>query len=303
MKKTFSTLFCSMLLTFALAAQETAGLISMIPADTKFALGLDTAKLCKHPLIHKFFAEGALVKELEKDIAENSAEAVKSIQYLLILSSDPLSRSVNLLMQAKDTEAIRALLTNDKEVKTVPCGQLTAYRISDSMEFVFPGKNLICASLSSVKNFLDAKKGLPDSFAGMFEKKNENVLVSGFLILTDDIKQEKPFAASLDQLRYSLEAVPGNASDLILRLDAACATTDAANKTMMLVQQLQLLAGFFINTLDPDLAQEFNKSATVKIEGNNVRFQVLITEKLIQKLSVLAEPGVLKNMVADDSDF
>ena len=105
MKKTFSTLFCSMLLTFALAAQETAGLISMIPADTKFALGLDTAKLCKHPLIHKFFAEGALVKELEKDIAENSAEAVKSIQYLLILSSDPLSRSVNLLMQAKDTEA------------------------------------------------------------------------------------------------------------------------------------------------------------------------------------------------------
>lgn len=302
MKKTFRILFCSVLLTFALAAQETAGLFRMIPADTKFALGLDTAKLCKHPLMHKYFAEGALAKELEKEIPDNSAEAVKSIQYLLILSSDPLSRSVNLLMQAKDSEAIRALLTKDKEVRTVPCGQFTAYRISDSLEFVFPGRNLICASSSSVKNFLDAKKGLPDSFAGMFEKKNGNVLVSGFLILTDDMKRENPFAASLDQLRYSLEAVPG-ASDLIFRLDAACATTDAANKTMMLLQQLQLLAGFFINNQDPDLAQEFNKSAAVKTEGNNVRFQVLITEKLIQKLSVLAEPGALKNMMADDSDF
>ena len=117
------------------------------------------------------------------------------------------------------------------------------------------------------------------------------------------MKLENPFAASLDQLRYSLEAVPGTASDLIFRLDAACATTDAANKTMMLLQQLQLLAGFFINNQDPDLAQEFNKSAAVKTEGNNVRFQVLITEKLLQKLSVLAEPGVLKNMMADDSDF
>ena len=71
----------------------------------------------------------------------------------------------------------------------------------------------------------------------------------------------------------------------------------------MHAQQLQLLTGFFINNLDPDLAQEFNKSAVVKAEGNNVRLQFLITEKLIQKLSVLAEPGALKNMMADDSDF
>ena len=72
---------------------------------------------------------------------------------------------------------------------------------------------------------------------------------------------------------------------------------------MMMAQQLQLGAGMFINNMDPNLAQSFNQSASIKTDGNNVRLKFLFTEKLIQKLSVLAEPGVLKSMMAEDSDF
>ena len=303
MKKVFRILFCSVLLTFALAAEETAGLFRMIPSDTVFALGVDCAKLRSHPLFHKYFAEGALIKDLEKKIDNKSANTLKNLQYLLIVSSDVLFRSANVLIRIPDAEAIQAELAGDKEVLPVKCTSLTAYRMPNGMEFAFPGKNLICASTSSMKTFLDAKKGLPGKFAGVFEKKNENTLASGFLALTEELKQKSPAAAGLNLITCSLETASATSPDLIFRADAVCTDAEAAKKTVMHAQQLQLLTGFFINNLDPDLAQEFNKSAVVKAEGNNVRLQFLITEKLIQKLSVLAEPGALKNMMADDSDF
>ncbi len=305
MKKVFRILFCSVLLTFALAAEETAGLFRMIPSDTVFALGVDCAKLRSHPLFHTYFEEAALLKDLEKKIDSKSANTLKNLQYLLVVSSDPLFQSVNALVQIPDAEvkAIQAELAGDKEALPVKCTALTAYRMPNGMEFAFPGKNLICASTSSVKNFLDAKKGLPEKFAGVFEKKNENTLASGFLALTEELKQKSPAAAGLNLITCSLETASATSPDLIFRADAVCTDAEAAKKTVMHAQQLQLLTGFFINNLDPDLAQEFNKSAVVKAEGNNVRLQFLITEKLIQKLSVLAEPGALKNMMADDSDF
>ena len=136
MKKTFRILFCSVFLTFALAAQETAGLFRMIPSDTVFALGVDCAKLRSHPLFHKYFAEGALIKDLEKKIDNKSANTLKNLQYLLIVSSDALFRSANVLIRIPDAEAIQAELAGDKEVLPVrteklsnavgvKCGRLT----------------------------------------------------------------------------------------------------------------------------------------------------------------------------------
>ena len=119
MKKVFRILFCSVLLTFALAAEETAGLFRMIPSDTVFALGVDCAKLRSHPLFHKYFAEGALIKDLEKKIDNKSANTLKNLQYLLIVSSDVLFRSANVLIRIPDAEAIQAELAGDKEVQPV----------------------------------------------------------------------------------------------------------------------------------------------------------------------------------------
>ena len=300
MKKILAIVFCFAIQAAVFSAEGENDLSRNIPADTVFAIGIDMAKLYTHPAIRKYFSDTFVTKTLEEKTG--AAALPESLDYLLISSSELSGTSFNVMLQMRNAAALQETLAKSKDITQVQYGSLTAHRIASGMEFAFPAENLVLASTSSLKSYLDAKKGLPDNLANLFGK-NKRTFASAFLILPDDLKKTNPAATGLDRITCSLEAAGETSSDLIFRANAACSDADATRKTMMLAQQLQLLAGVFINNLDPDLAQDFNKSAVVKTEGNNVHLQFLITEKLIQKLSVLTEPGVLKGMMADDSDF
>ena len=302
MKSSFSFLICLVLLTFSLFAEGKKELLSHVPADTTFVFGIDVAAFCRHPSFRNVLKDNALSETLEKNAGGASGLDIKTIQYVLVMSSDPLSRIVNLLVQTPNAAEIQAALRKDKNAVPVQYGPLAACRVSGGAEFASPAKNMLLISTKTLKGFPEMEKGMPAGFAKLFENDGMRFAAAG-LIPSDDLKKANAAAAGLKIITCTLDAAPGSSSDLIFRAEAECTDAAAAKRSMMLAQQLQLLAGVFINNLDPDLAQEFNKNAAVKTEGNNVRLQFPVTEKLIQKLSVLAEPGVLKNMTADDSDF
>ena len=285
MKKVSAFFFCC-LLSLALSAAEEKGLLRHVPADTALVFGADVAALCRHPSFRNILTDNMLSDTLGKKAGHASGLDIKTIRYVLITSSDPLARSVNILIQTPNAAEIQAALKKDKDIAQVQYGPLAVCRVPGGVEFASSDKNMILFSTSSLKAFQEAEKGLPAGLAKLFEKDGTRFA-----------------AAGLKSITCTLDPASGTSSDLIFRADAECTDAAAAKRSMMLAQQLQLLAGVFINNLDPDLAQDFNKNASVKTEGNNVRLQFLITEKLIQKLSVLAEPGVLKSLMADDPDF
>ncbi len=301
MKKVSAFFFCC-LLSLALSAAEEKGLLRHVPADTALVFGADVAALCRHPSFRNILTDNMLSDTLGKKAGHASGLDIKTIRYVLITSSDPLARSVNILIQTPNAAEIQAALKKDKDIAQVQYGPLAVCRVPGGVEFASPDKNMILFSTSSLKAFQEAEKGLPAGLAKLFEKDGTRFAAAG-LIPSEELKNTNPAAAGLKSITCTLDPASGTSSDLIFRADAECTDAAAAKRSMMLAQQLQLLAGVFINNLDPDLAQDFNKNASVKTEGNNVRLQFLITEKLIQKLSVLAEPGVLKSLMADDPDF
>ena len=169
--------------------------------------------------------------------------------------------------------------------------------MDNGVEFAFLADNLMLFSTGTgMKTYFSAKKGLSPKLNQLLADTGSKTIFNGFMVLSAELKKANPVAAPVELISYMVETAGKADSDLLLSINVACVNADAARQTMMMAQQLQLGAGMFINNMDPDLAQSFNQSASIKTDGNNVRLKFLFTEKLIQKLSVLAEPGVLKSM-------
>ncbi len=302
MKKLFTAL-CFVFLAAALPAQNKAELLGNVPADTAFALGIDTARLYNMPLFQKYFADTFFVKAFEKNIRANSPTR-KFGQYMLITSRDLTANGVNVLIQIPNAAEMKTALAQGKQALPVKYGAHTAYRMDSGFEFTFLADNLMLfSSGTGMKAYFSAKKGLSPRLSQLLADSGTGTIFNGFMMPSAELKKANPVAAPVELISYMVDTAGKTNSDLLLSISIACVNADAAKRTMMLAQQLQLGAGMFINNMDPDLAQDFNQSASIKTDGNNVRLKFLFKEKLIQKLSVLAEPGVLKSMMADDSDF
>ena len=301
--KNLFTVLCLVFLAAALSAQNKTELFRNVPADTTFALGIDTAKLYSLPLFQKYFANTFFVKAFEKNIRAKSPDR-KFGQYMLVTSPDLTPDSINVLIQLPDAAEMKTALIQSKQAVPVKYGGNTFYRMDNGVEFAFLADNLMLFSTGTgMKTYFSAKKGLSPKLNQLLADTGSKTIFNGFMVLSAELKKANPVAAPVELISYMVETAGKADSDLLLSINVACVNADAARQTMMMAQQLQLGAGMFINNMDPDLAQSFNQSASIKTDGNNVRLKFLFTEKLIQKLSVLAEPGVLKSMMAEDSDF
>ena len=295
--KKFFAVFCLVFLTAALFALDKGKLAGIVPADTTFALGIDTARLYSLPLFQKYFANTFFVKSFEKNVKAGTSDR-KLGQYMLISSRSLTADGTTELIQMPNAAEMK------KQAVPVKYGANTAYRIGGGFEFVCLADDMVLWSTGTgLKAYFSAEKGLPTELARFLADAGSGTIFSGFMVPSAELKKTNPMAAPVKLVSYTVDTVDKANSDLRLGINIACVSADAAKQTMMTAQQLQLVAGMFINNMDPDLAQSFNQAASIVTDGNNVRLKFLFTEKLIQKLSVLAEPGVLKSMMTEDSDF
>lgn len=294
-----SLLLCSALLT---RAQDIAPLLNELPSDTVFACGIKVAKLSRAPLFKKYLAE-SVAQNVKEQLGDKTAsdDFAANITYFLLSSAEPSEKNCDIQMLLPQGSEIRKKLTQMKDAVPVKYGSLTASRLPNGAEYVFPSENRLLLSTASLQSFLNAKKGLPQNLRQTFT--DSAAFATGFLIVKDTLRKDNPVLAGMERILFRLSFADKTESGFRLSVDISCLNADAAKQTMMSAQQVQLMIGILVNNTDPALAQEFNKTALLKVEGNTVKIQYLFSEQLIRKFSVLAQSGALKNMMQDDSDF
>ncbi len=286
------------LAAFTMFAQDLALIFQAVPANSTFLLGVNSAEFRKLPVYQKHIANSTLVKEMEKSFGPDMSS------YAMFASPDPMSQKFYLITETAQTQQkILALIKNKtgQDPKIVNYGGAKVYRCADGVEISFPKKNLVVMSNTSLEPYFKEKKGLPAALRAPFGKDP----VSGVFSLPGEMRKSNPMLASMERIIFRI-AVPEKsaASELDFSLDVACNSADGAKQTMMLMQQLQLALGIFMNNTDPELAQDFNKSTEIKTNGTTVSMRLGVSEKMIRQLSLLADPETLKALAGGgDSDF
>ena len=248
MKKLF-TVLCLVFLAAALSAQNKTELFRNVPADTTFALGIDTAKLYSLPLFQKYFANTFFVKAFEKNIRAKSPDR-KFGQYMLVTSPDLTPDSINVLIQLPDAAEMKTALIQSKQAVPVKYGGNTFYRMDNGVEFAFLADNLMLFSTGTgMKTYFSAKKGLSPKLNQLLADTGSKTIFNGFMVLSAELKKANPVAAPVELISYMVETAGKADSDLLLSINVACVNADAARQTMMMAQQAGLKPGEFIHVI------------------------------------------------------